>query len=130
MFKSNRKGILLFIVLGAIMVVATLSTVILRIILTQSRLTHHQVSRIQAQYAAKAGVVYALNKLRNNDDANWPSTGEYTRIMRKSGATSPDFNEPNLPGSVDRVEITVYGSGSGVSGTRKLSARAIFTYTP
>ena len=112
------------------MMVATLSTVILRIILTQSRLTHHQVSRIQAQYAAKAGVVYALNKLRKNDDANWPSTGEYTRIMRKSGATSPDFNEPNLPGSIDRVEITVYGSGSGVSGTRKLSSRAIFTYTP
>jgi len=130
MLKSNRKGILLFIVLGTIMVVATLSTVILRIILTQSRLTHHQVSRIQAQYAAKAGIVYALNKLRKNDDVNWPSTGEYMITMRRSGAISPNFNEPNLPGSIDRVEITVYGSGSGISGTRKISSKAIFTYSP
>lgn len=112
------------------MVVATLSTVILRIILTQSRLTHHQVSRIQAQYAAKAGIVYALNKLRKNDDVNWPSTGEYTITMRRSGAISPNFNEPNLPGSIDRVEITVYGSGSGISGTRKISSKAVFTYSP
>jgi hypothetical protein len=130
MFNSNKKGVLLFIVLGTIIVVAALSTVILRIILSQSRLTHHQVSRIQSQYAAKAGLNYALDKLRRNDDANWPATGEYVRIMRRSGASVPDFNEPNLPGSIDRVEITVYAPGSGISGTRKISAKAIYTYTP
>ena len=128
---SNRKGVLLFIVLGVIIVVTILSTVILRIMLSQSRLTHHQLSRIQSQYAARAGINYALDKLRRNDDSvNWPNIGEYTRIMRRSGAISPDFNEPNLPGSVDRVEITVYGPGSGLSGTRQISAKAIYTYTP
>ncbi|MDD5281571.1 MAG: hypothetical protein PHF69_02560 [Candidatus Omnitrophica bacterium] len=128
--SNNRKGVLLFIVLGTIMVVAILSTIILRIILTQSRLTHHQLSRIQGQYAAKAGINYALEMLRVNN-ANWPATGEYTRIMRRSGSTSPDFNEPNLPGSVNSVEITVYGPNSGpVTGTRRISAKAIYTYTP
>lgn len=126
----NKKGVLLFIVLGTIIVVATLSTVILRIILSQSRLTHHQVSRIQAQYAAKAGVIYALDKLRKNDDANWPATGEYTWIMRRSGSTPPVLDEPNLPGSIDRVEITVYAPGTGISGTRKISAKAFYTPTP
>ena len=130
MLDRNRKGMLLFIVLGVIIVVTTLSTVILRIILTQSRLTHHQVSRIQSQYAAKAGINYALDKLRRNDDANWPNTGEYTWIMRRSGSTPPVLDEPNLPGSIDRVEITVYDSGSGTSGTRKISAKAIYTYVP
>jgi hypothetical protein len=129
--KGSRKGVILFVVLGTIIVVATLSTVILRIMLSQTRLTHHQVSRIQAQYAAKAGVNYALEMLRTND-ADWPATGEYTRIMRRSGSTSPDFDEPNLPGSIDRVEITVYDPSSdpGPSGTRKVSAKAIYTYTP
>ncbi|MBU0547787.1 MAG: hypothetical protein KJ710_01210 [Candidatus Omnitrophica bacterium] len=128
---SDRKGVLLFIVLGTIIVVATLSTVILRIILSQTRLTHHQVSRIQSQYAAKAGINYALDKLRRNDDGNWLATGEYTRTMYRSGASvAGDFNEPNLPGSVDKVEITVYVPGSGISGTRKISAKAIYTYTP
>ena len=126
---SNRKGVILFIVLGTIIVVATLSTVILRIILSQTRLTHHQVSRIQAQYAAKAGINYALEMLRTNDP-DWPSTGEYTRIMRRSGSSSPDFNEPSLPASIDNVEITVYSPGTGPSNTRKISAKATFTYTP
>jgi type II secretory pathway pseudopilin PulG len=130
MLKSNRKGMILFIVLGTIMVVSILSTVILRIILTQSRLTHHQLSRIQSQYAAKAGINYALEMLRVND-SNWPATGEYTRIMRQSGSSLPDFNEPNLPGSVSRVEITVYGVNSGpIAGTRRISAKAIYTYSP
>jgi hypothetical protein len=127
---NNKKGVLLFIVVGIIIVVATLSTVILRITLNQARLTHHQVSRIQSQYAAKAGVNYALEKLRRNDDVFWPATGEYTRIMRRSGASAPDFNEPDLPASIDNVEITVYTPGSGISGTRKISAKASYTYTP
>jgi len=130
MLKRNRKGVLLFIVLGTIIVVATLSIVILRIVLNQSRFTHHQVSRIQSQYAARAGVNYALDKLRRNDDANWPATGSYMRTMRRTGTTIPDFDEPNLPGSIDRVEITVYAPGSGISGTRKISAKATYTYTP
>jgi len=128
--NSNRKGQLLFIVLGTIIVVVILSSVILRIILNQSRLTHHQVSRIQAQYAAKAGVIYALDKLRRNDDLdNWPATGEYTRTMRRSGSTPPVLDDPNLPASIDRVEITVYDSGSGLPGTRKVSAKAIYSYS-
>ena len=128
--NRNRKGVLLFIVLGTIIVVCTLGIVILRIVLNQARLTHHEVSRIQSQYAAKAGVIYALDKLRRNDDANWPATGSYMRTMRRTGSSLPDFNEPNLPTSINKVEITVSAPGSGISGTRKVSAKAYYTYTP
>lgn len=127
--RDSKKGAILFVVLGTIIVVATLSTVILRIMLTQTRLTHHQVSRIQAQYAAKAGVTYALEMLRINDP-DWSSSVEYTRIMRRTGSVSPDINEPDLPASIDRVEITVYSPGTGPSSTRKVSAKAVYTYTP
>jgi len=126
MSDHNKKGQLLFIVLGTIIVVVALSTVILRIMLSQARLTHHQVSRIQAQYAAKAGVVYALDKLRI-DATGWPASGEYTKTMCKSGC---DIDEPNLPNAVTQVNITVYDLGTGISGTRKVSARAIYTPTP
>jgi Tfp pilus assembly protein PilX len=120
---NNTKGQLLFIVIGTIMVVAALSTVILRIMLSQSRLIHHQVSRIQAQYAAKAGIIYALDKLRRNDDVGWPTSGQYVKTMCQSGC---DINEPSLLNSI-RVNITVYDLGTGVSGTRKVSARAVYT---
>ena len=62
--KRNKEGTILFIVVAIIMVVSVLATAMLRTIANQSRLTHHQVSRIQAQYAAKAGMVYALDRLR------------------------------------------------------------------
>ena len=139
-FLHHKKGVILFIVVGVIMVVAILSTVILRVIANQSRLTHHQVSRIQAQYAAKAGVIYALDKLRRNnpvdpDFACWPAAGTYTNTMFRSGLAT--FGpppcvviEPALPNSIAQVDITVGAPGLGVSGTRKVSATAIYTYTP
>jgi hypothetical protein len=60
----GKRGMILFIVIGVVMVVVVLATVVLTIIANQSRLTHHMVSRVQAHYAAKAGIVYALEKLR------------------------------------------------------------------
>ena len=125
--NRDKEGVILFIVIGVILVVVILSTVVLRIVSSQSRLTHHQASRIQAQYAAKAGVIYALDKLRRNDDAGWPASGEYVKTMCKVGC---DINEVQLPNSIQRVDITVYNLGTGLSGTRKVSATAIYTYTP
>ena len=125
----NRKGVLLFIVLGTLIVVATLSTVILRIISNQASFTHHHASRIQAQYAAKAGAIYALEMLRIND-GNWSAAGaSYTRYMYRSGASSPDFNEPSLPSSVNFVQIKVYPSYLAVPGQCKIESKADYTYT-
>ena len=129
--NRDKKGMILFIVIGIFLVVGILSTVTLRVVTSHSRLTHHQVSRIQALYAAKAGVIYALDKLRRNDDPTcWdPSPAlPYTRYIKRSGSGC-DIIEPNLPSSVSQVDITVWGPNSGVSGTQKLIAKATYTYT-
>ena len=70
---------------------------------------------------------YSLDKLRRNDDLNWPATTEYTKTMCRSGC---DINDSNLPVSINSVAITVYAPGSGISATRKISAKASYTYTP
>lgn len=75
--KGNKRGIILFIVIGIIIVVVVLTTVILRIISNQARLTHHQVSRIQALYAAKAGMVLAFEKLRTGAWSQNPVSIKY-----------------------------------------------------
>jgi hypothetical protein len=64
----RKRGVILFVVIGVVLVVSILSTAVLRIIANHARLTHHVVSRIQAEYAAKAGIVYALEMLRTK---NW-----------------------------------------------------------
>lgn len=143
--NCNKRGVILFIVIGVIMVVAMLSIVILRIISNQSRLTHHQLSRIQAQYAAKAGVLYALDKLRRNDDLSWTNTTPLVPVVKRMcrQSTCPDGNsadiiEPSpdgLPASIQQVDITVYDLAApppnqGISGTRKVSAKVTYIYTP
>ena len=133
MLKSDKKGAILFLVIGVIMMVAILATAVLRIISNQSRLAYHQVSRIQAQYAAKAGVLYALDKLRLRlpaDAACWPPAGPfpYTRYMKASGSGC-DIIEPDLP-ALWQVDITVGAPGTGPSGTQKVSAKTTYTYTP
>jgi Tfp pilus assembly protein PilX len=123
----NKKGSILFIAIGVIMVVAVLSTAMLRIVSNQARLTHHQVSRIQNIYAIKAAIVYATDKLRRNDDPLWPATGpNYVRTMCRSGC---DINETDLPISVERIDITVFHPGSGFLNSRRIEAHSHFEYT-
>lgn len=128
--KTGNRGVLLIMVLATILVVTILANIALNIILSQARLTHHQVSRTQAYYAALAGVNYAIEKLRVND-ADWPATGSYIRNLCRS-AGSPctgagDIVDGDMPVSLKNVEITVGAPGSGINGTRKITAKAIYT---
>lgn len=64
MYNYGKRGIVLFIVLGMLLIVVALAGVILNIVNSQARLTHHQASRIQAYYVAQAGMIYAAERLR------------------------------------------------------------------
>ncbi len=137
----RKKGAILFIVIAALLMVSILATVILRIISNQSRLSHHQVSRIQGQYAAKAAINYALDKLRRNDDASWSATTPIIPVRKRMcrevagpNCNTPAIIEPDLPRSIQYVDITVYDPAAaapnqGISGTRKITAIAEYTYT-
>jgi len=127
----------MYMVLATLMVVVVLANVVLTIIASQSRLTHHQVSRIQAYYASMAGINYATEMLRSGN-ADWPlpaADESYTRTIRHSGSTPPDINESDLPLQVQNVTITI--SGKDIAGCDPpsgvpvcLSATADYTYTP
>ncbi|MDP2923161.1 MAG: hypothetical protein Q8O30_05505 [Candidatus Omnitrophota bacterium] len=114
MFKRilNKSAVALFVVLGTLLIVVILANVVLSFIFSQSRLTHHQVSRIQASYAAQAGMNYALDRLRTG---NWtmPSPS-YTRYLCRGCTGAGNIDEPDLPLSVQNVTITV--ANSSVSG--------------
>jgi len=129
--RFHKRGVVLFIVLGTLLVVVSLATVILSLILSHTRLTYHQTSRIQAYYAALAGMNYAIEKLRVGNDSNWPAAGSYNRYLCRSGCSGPgDVNDPYLPNSIQQIKITVGSPGTGISGTRPISTKATYTYTP
>jgi len=71
-YLHSKKGVAIFMVLATIMIVVVLANVVLAIISNQSRITRHEVGRVQAYYAAQAGLVFALERLRNG---SWTYSG-------------------------------------------------------
>lgn len=126
--KQNKKGVVLLVVMGTVFIVIFLANVVLRIIGSQSRLTHHQVSRIQAYYASMAGVNYALERLRtgtwnanscpdtsscklsvldSNFSATFPnSVSEVNIVITPPQSTNPNAPCYNPPGNTACVDVT------------------------
>jgi len=138
---KNNKGMILLVVICTIFLAILLSNVILRIISSQSRLTHHQVSRIQAYYAGLGGVNYAYDKLRKGDWATPTSPVTYY-LCRSLNDCIPNvtgntlITEAGLPKSLQGVSITITprGQGSCLQTPGEvpfcISATATYTYTP
>jgi len=132
-FSNHKKGVVLVIVLGTLLVVASLATVILSLILSHARRTYHQTSRIQAYYAAMAGVNYALEQLRTGSwiaGTNCP-TGSPCTMSFADG----DFRPSILINPTNGVLITIIPYGStgctaSPGNTTCVSAKTTYTYTP
>lgn len=149
---DNRKGIILLVVLATVMVAIILANIILSTMSNQSRLTHHQVSRIQAYYASLAGMNLAYDHLRAGDDlATWPMPATqapnlfYTRFLCQDAAINANCGGPNaiidvnLPVSLVEVAITVTDRNAPApprpcnapAGSQLcIDATATYTYTP
>ena len=135
--RFKRKGVVLFIVLGTLLVVVILAAVILSLILSHSRLTLHQTSRIQAYSAALAGTNYALEMLRTgvwtySPTNSCPDTNPATCIVTDSAFPKTIANQ--------QVGIIFCPSGQTCSGSSAvcnpppgynfcINTTAIYTYT-
>lgn len=114
-----------------ILVVILLATVILRIISSQARLTHHQLSRIKAYYAAKAGMNLALDNLRTGTWTQHATARNYYCIndhVDASVSCLATIADTKIPYN---VQIAVYPkSQPGIDNTVKIETKVDYTYTP
>lgn len=128
----SQRGMVLFIVLAIFFIVILIGNFTMGLISSQSRLTHHNVGRIQAYYAAQGALHYAFEKLRQNNDSNWqiPSIGNaYTRTLCRSGC---NINDPSLPLTISTVRIRIADQGASgcnppAGSTTCLSATAEYS---
>lgn len=139
MFKVriNKKGIVLFIVLGVVLITATLAAVVINLVLSHYRFTHHQFSRIQAYYASMAGINYAIEMLRIG-----PVAGGWVSTDCPSPGGCPIPNDSQLPPSIQQPILIILtpscAPGPGCNcptppapaGGACISARTVYTYTP
>jgi Tfp pilus assembly protein PilX len=130
---KSRRGITLILILAVILVVVWLAHIALVLISSQSRLTHHQVSRIQAFYAAQAGINYALERLRVGDWSPAPASDDtyYCINGPVDGGVACSDAIGNRVEDVDiayNVQIRLYHLGGGINGTTQIEAKAEYTY--
>jgi Tfp pilus assembly protein PilX len=116
----NKKGVALYFVLAILLVVIILANVVLNFVSSQQRLTSHQVKRVQAYYAAQAGINYALEQLRlNNATYNNSGNGGTWRICGTNYKSSNpptttnicngvgNLTEPTFPPSINFIDVTI-----------------------
>lgn len=94
-------GMALYLVIGTLIIVVILCRAILVLIISQQRITHHNVARIQAYYAAKAGMNYALEMLRQG---NWTYTSD--TVNSCPNPTGCIYNESEFPNSIGNFSNT------------------------
>ncbi len=141
---QNRKGVALLMTIGMLLMAVILANVVLTLMLSHSRLTQHQVGRIQAYYAAMAGINMAVDNLINNPTGWDPAGGANTThtICNTTNAAAcqattnlidePDFftNTAFTGSAVQRVNVTVRqltsAEGNIPAGSREVTAEAIY----
>jgi Tfp pilus assembly protein PilX len=125
-FCLSRKGMALYLVLTVLIVVVIIAGMFLNLVLSQGRLTHHQVSRTQAYFAARMGMNYAIEMLSRNDP-QWLSTAAFNRTICSDAAAGCTKTEPNLPPSIRNVTIYVGDVAAGTN-IRPLNVTVNYAY--
>ena len=121
--KAHNKGIALMIVLGVIMVVVALANVVLQNMLNQSRLSHHQTSRIQNYYALQGAMTITFDKIRRGVWAPNLATS-YTYTFCNGGCT---YNDAAFPFQV----VANIGAQNPLNqNLRPVTFSVDYTYTP
>ncbi len=140
-FKTSRKGVVLLIVLGTVIAVSFLAAVILTMISNHSRLTHHQVNRINAYYAAKGIMNYAQDMLRKGGTAGgWdadPAVNRYACLGNCAGlgVSSPTYTIPPDSDMLYNILVTIYplnhADNASLNGkVTQFNIKVDYNYTP
>ncbi len=98
-----RKGVVLVVVIGVILVIFTLALAALILMTQESRIAEHKIKRNRAFFAAQAGMVEALEDLRKG--------------VNPTGTISIGGGISGYPASGFSVAITYTDNNSGPGGT-------------
>jgi len=98
-----KKSIVLVVVLGIMLVIVILSLAAMFVMTQQSRIAEHKIRRMRAFYAAQAGMIYALDQLRQGNNP-----GGSSKYLGNGILGYP-------PGGLE-ARITVGPAGGGING--------------
>ena len=106
----KSKGVTLILVLSFILVSIILANAAAIFMRTQTKLSHYKLIRIQAFYAAQAGMNYALEELR---DGSWVAGTDCTDALNGCDVYATLFATGDFsPASISKVTVTIWEDGA------------------
>jgi Tfp pilus assembly protein PilX len=131
----GKRGMALYVVLTMLLMLSILASIILNFVSSQSSLSNHQIKRIQAYYAAQAGINYALELLRlNNVTYDNGGNGGNFRICGNDYSSTHaaicgglgNITETSLPASINYVDLFI-GPVNPAFNNRTVNATVNYT---
>ena len=120
----DNRGAALILVLTLVLTLATLASIGVGQIVSQARYTHHNMSRVQAQYAAQAGMVYALEMLRKGSAGGGWQAG----VHCLPGSPCPLPMAANeFPQTINSIDIVI-NPGAGPQNTAEIITTVDYLY--
>jgi Tfp pilus assembly protein PilX len=112
----NKKGVILFMILAILLIVAIVVHGILNFVLSHYQQTLHRARRIKAYYAAMAGINLAMDKLRRGD---W--TAETTGKNYKICHSCPDSDcNTTTSGDCDVTNLSIINNANAAYNLTEL----------
>ena len=115
-----KKGVILVVVIGVMLVIFTLVLAALFLMTQESRIAEHKIKRTKAFFAAQGGMVLALENLRKG---TWAPDGRYCLsngvVPNLSGCTDTVV-DALMPYDVQIDVSAVDGGSNPVAGTAQL----------
>lgn len=119
-----KKGVVLVVVIGVMLVIFTLALAALFLMTQESRIAEHKIKRTKAFFAAQAGMVLVLEKLRLG---TWsiPPGGTRKFCINCTAGCPPArrVSDPDIPYEV-WMRVSALGGGSNpVAGTAQIDIK-------
>jgi len=117
-----RKGVVLVVVIGVMLVVFTLALAGLFTMTTESRVAEHKIKRTRAYYAIQAGTILAREMLRRDPAAGGWTFGNTYCINGQVGATPcvVTVNDAAIPYNVRITISALSGGGNPIAETAQI----------
>lgn len=120
-----KKGVVLVVVMGVMLVIFTLALAALFLMTQESRIAEHKIKRTRAFFAAQAGMVLALERLRKDPGSGgWIPNNTYC-INGGAGCTATVI-DTDIPYNV-QIDISALGGGSmPIAGTSQVDINVVY----
>jgi len=106
--KVMKKGVVLVVVIGIVMVICTLAVAAIFLMTQESRLAEHKIRRSRVFFAAQSGMVRALERLRKG-------------VVNPSETIHIGVGVPGYPTAGIPVIINYVNDNSGPGGTNPVN---------